>query len=336
MRKRTDTRPLIEHAEGREQDSRSSLLAAFYSRQNLWNRRPVTNLHVRELLLYVMATDKDGRGVQYSYPELAERLCCTEATARKAVERASKDWGLLTVTEDRHARGGQTANRYSIDWAAVRRPVTRTHEPAEDRLSSHAGACRHTQGPVVSRQGAVVRQQPYKELTRTKPEAKASPSIPQNAAGSPEQSETTWEEVEEVLLGLPADRRPTAWQACLRSAQSSGVGPDHVLAILQHYTEHGPAYSAGALYRRLQRCHPQLPPSESWPQPSPSATGPTPQRRDLAIRQRVERIEFCTIRAGRSQGLSDVAIRDRIAQELRSQGLDPQLSEWCREASVGS
>jgi len=130
------------------------------------------------------------------------------------------------------------------------------------------------------------------------------------------------------LLGLPADRRPTEWQSGLRAAKASGVDPDHVLAILRHYTEHGRAYSAGALYRRLQRCHPQLPPSESWPQPSPSATGPTPQSRDLAIRQRVEGIEFRTIRAGRAAQLADLAIRERIETAMRAEGLPPELSRW--------
>lgn len=113
--------PLIDIAEGRDQDNRSSLLAAFRTVLASRRRRELADLHVRELLTYVLATDRDGRGVQLSYDDIANALCCERSTARLVVSRAYEVYGLLAVIESRYVRGGQAPNRYSIDWLAVRR-----------------------------------------------------------------------------------------------------------------------------------------------------------------------------------------------------------------------
>lgn len=116
-------RPLIEEAEGKDQDQRSMLIAAFSAVLNSQHRRHLTDLHVRELLTYVLVSDRDGRGVQMSYYDVARVICCEYSTARAVVKRALEVFGLLDVIEDRYTRGGQAPNRYSIDWAGVRRAL---------------------------------------------------------------------------------------------------------------------------------------------------------------------------------------------------------------------
>ncbi len=112
--------PLIDIAEGQDQENRASLLAAFRRLVACRRRRELTDLHVRELLTYVLSTDRDGRGVQLSYDDIAQVLCCERSTARLVVSRAMDTYGLLAVIESRYARGGQAPNRYAIEWSAVR------------------------------------------------------------------------------------------------------------------------------------------------------------------------------------------------------------------------
>ncbi len=107
MKRREPSRPLIEEVEGREADDRSSLYCAYRTIANRSNRRSVTNLHVRELLMYVFATDRNGRGVQKSFAEISDLLEIGERTARDVVDRAEREFGLLVVIHQRHARGGQ-------------------------------------------------------------------------------------------------------------------------------------------------------------------------------------------------------------------------------------
>ncbi|QDV23560.1 hypothetical protein [Aureliella helgolandensis] len=113
-------RPLIDLAEGRDQDLRSDLYLAF-KRCAGWRKPNSTNLHVRELLFWIMALDRAGQGVQKSYDEIADRLeLASGRSARRVIDRAAKEFRLLVVTESRYERGGQNPNRYSINWLRVR------------------------------------------------------------------------------------------------------------------------------------------------------------------------------------------------------------------------
>ncbi len=114
------TRPLIDLANGRDQDNRSAVLSAFWRILNSRRRREPFDLHVRELITYVLANDRDGRGIQLSYDDIGNVLACERSTARAVVRRLMEVYGLVAITEDRYVRGGQAPNRYSIDWAAVR------------------------------------------------------------------------------------------------------------------------------------------------------------------------------------------------------------------------
>ncbi len=109
--------------EGRDQDDRASLLAA-WRRVRHWKQWSTNNLHVRELLLLVLALDRSGSGVEFTKDELAERLETTGRAIDSVVKRAEKDFRLLEVVEQRINRGGQRANRYRIDWVMCE-PSTR-------------------------------------------------------------------------------------------------------------------------------------------------------------------------------------------------------------------
>jgi hypothetical protein len=309
-------RPLIDLAAGRDQDDRAALLAAFCRLQNRSNRRNVTNLHVRELLTYVLATDRDGRGVQKSYPELAQILCCTEATARSAVARAANEFGLLEVIEDRHARGGQTANRYAINWQFVRAinggAQIPTSEPVQttprNRLLQYAGACCETQGPVATQQGPVVAQQPYKECTLTKPKLNPTPPLTPTTAVT-----DGWQVVasELELLGM----QPGGIAAALQRAQARGLSPEEVQALAARYREFAksnPAATPGWLNRWIT--------GRSDPPPlvapaKPVATG----RGDALTREQREAnaLRYSIVRNGRRAGASE----DEIERRLRAAGV---------------
>ena len=137
---RIEDRPLLDMAQGRDQDDRSALLAAYFRVLQSHRRREVTDLHVRELLTYVLVNNRDGRGVQMSHDDVANTLCCERSTARKVVDRAEVVYGLLAVTEDRYVRGGQAPNRYSIDWQAVRTVNAGSLPQREYQPDTHASS----------------------------------------------------------------------------------------------------------------------------------------------------------------------------------------------------
>ncbi|MEO9592251.1 hypothetical protein [Rhodopirellula bahusiensis] len=170
--KRHPPTPLFEEAEGREADDRASLFAAWKRSNDNTARRPVTNLHVREFLLYVFATDRDGRGVKMTYEEIAMRLECTKSTARSVVDRAANEYGLLAVREDRYVDGGQTANRYAIDWQMVRSINAGIVGPSSrgPGVVSRQPPAVRAQPRAVTQQGAAVTAHPYKETPEPLPE----------------------------------------------------------------------------------------------------------------------------------------------------------------------
>lgn len=102
--------------------------AAFADRQNLVNlalQRIEADIFLCRLLervFYLTHGGREGESVVKSYSELAARplwLCCSTSKARSTVGLA-RHYGLLKVSEDRYASGGQKANHYAIDWEGVR------------------------------------------------------------------------------------------------------------------------------------------------------------------------------------------------------------------------
>lgn len=337
--KRIHKQPLIELAEGADQDDRASLRAAWRVVRRELVRRTVTDLHVRELLFFVLAKDKSRLGVQLFIREIADELECSERTARSIIDRAATEFGLLMVVEQRYVHGGQTANRYSIDWAMVHSIVRGEHRPAV--IASRRGGRKQAgppdptgQGGDFTGQGADPTGQPNKEYTQNLTQT-SSPSVPQNASplSSPRQSPSprpaVWGEVEDFLVGLPADRRPGSWRPALTAAQRTGVTPDHVLDVLRHYASDPTSYGPGALYQRLRHCHPQLPPDEGWVRPAVSSVSPPNRSPAADLAAIVGRVEFSICRS-RTSADTDDDIRSRIAAELSRLRIDPRHSAWCR------
>ena len=297
-------RPLVDIAEGRDQDDRGDLYLAF-KRCAQWRKTTQTNLHVRELLLYVMATDRDRRGVQKSYTEIADRLeLCSERAARHVIARA-KEFGLLVITEARYERGGQSANRYSINWPFVRairdglengnpwpkqpaiepeNTLLPPHEPGDTQCQAGDTQCH----PYKEHSRTVSRTGNYKSISNTPPKSVGALSASSANATSLQEEESL--DCEERSLGNQPDATgsrpltPTDHARFSRLVIAYGnagvysadallgplahtVGIDHLEQLLAVWERSGDAWGAGALTLRLRRARPQLNVSDGWPPP---------------------------------------------------------------------
>lgn len=186
---KVNNRPLIEEAEGRDQDRRSSLLAAFYKQLGARRNRETWDLHVRELLTYVLVNDRDGRGVPMSHDDIANVLCCERSAARRIVKRA-EEYGLLAIIEDRYRRGGQMPNRYSIDWEGVNAVRYGTHE-AQYEPETPPEPEGEPGAPLA--QPAAPMAHPYKDNTLVLPLSMNTAAAAQWAAAAIEEAD--WEEI---------------------------------------------------------------------------------------------------------------------------------------------
>jgi hypothetical protein len=231
---------------------------------------------------------------------LAKEINCHSRTVRRAYIGLESIQILILLGQ----RVG-CAKRYSINWGEIASLTTHKDVGHSDANLGHSD---RNLGHSDKKRGH--------NVLRTLINPKEPPPI-QPASG--------WEAVEAALIGLPEDRRPTAWHDGLRAARARGVSIQYVLELIEHYNAHGTAYSAGALYRRLQRSHPDVPPTEGWPKPSPSATVATST---LDVTEAIRRIETPIIRAGRLKNVPESAIRDRVIQRLTEAGIDPELSEF--------
>lgn len=344
-------RPLIERAEGRDQDDRAAVASAWL---RIWRQQckpTVTDLHCEQLVLAVFACDRSRTGVQWSYGEIADRLRVPVPTARKVVDRCCREFGLLEAVEERYARSGQAANRYRINWPMVRAinagmatrsdirassELETSHPRPGDTMDHPHDTTDHPADPMY--QAGDTMDHPYKEcpsnLTSNQ-DSISPPPVPQRAATTPRPQPTprctSWEEVEEFFVSFPSDRLPGAWRDALASARRAGVTPDYVSAVLKHYAANPISFGPGALYHRLRHCHPSIAPGEGWPVPDVSSSPVSDEARKRAeLRKSVERVEYLVIKASRSQRLSDEVIGEYIASELRKLGIDPSESQWCK------
>ena len=112
------------------------------------------------------------------------------------------------------------------------------------------------------------------------------------------------------MCGLLGD-----WTRALRDAQRNGVGPRHVLDLVDHFHRLGSRVTAGALYWRLRRAHPSRPPADGWPVETPKAPPPRAQTpNDVFMR---------IVRPRRRAGLSDDQIRPELERALVAAGFAP-------------
>lgn len=115
--------------------------ASFQDRLNLVNlslQRIEADIYLCRLMervFYLTHGGQEGETVVKTYEELAARplwLCCSRSKARSTVGLA-RHCGLLTVTENRYATGGQQANGYAVDWEGVRRILHGGRSGSQDR-----------------------------------------------------------------------------------------------------------------------------------------------------------------------------------------------------------
>jgi hypothetical protein len=127
--------------------SRASLLAAFAHVIGTAGRRRVTDLHVRRLLKYVRAHDRYYTGVPISLTQLARKLALSVPTCRRVIRRAVDEFNLLIVIPQRHNPGGQTINRYTINWDnvdAILHDIENTNSPGTADVPVGPSSCANT------------------------------------------------------------------------------------------------------------------------------------------------------------------------------------------------
>ncbi|GAB5402827.1 MAG: hypothetical protein Aurels2KO_10580 [Aureliella sp.] len=322
--------PLVEMAEGADQDDRASLLSAFGRIMGSHRRREMSDLHVRELLTYVLAVDKRGDGVQLSYDDVANILCCERSTARTVVRRAEEVYGLLATYESRYVRGGQAPNRYAIDWQSVRavnsgnsrlslressgepadleapakksRPTSKPDEPAPQEPGDtrmHPPATR-AQGGVTRAQPPDTRVHPYKEHTLTL-----------NPPSSLTTTKATdcWQAVVRDLEVLKVTLAKQAVDLARERGLSIEDCTELIAVYRQHHNEHPqPAWLYRWFTGQSRPPDPKPPPDRSHPRGD--ALSPEEQRK-ASLRTRI-------VQAGRARGASE----ESIAAACRKNGVE--------------
>ncbi len=333
-------RPLIAEIEGRDQDDRASLRAAWRriqaARAEAGERIGSTDLHVRELLFHVFARHRGefggaSLGVQLTYTEIAAELETTPATARSIVARAVDEFGLLLVHEQRYVTGGQSANRYAIDWAAVRSTAAATQAtPATAPTpATPAGSSTHAElhpgpapssatparpttarppattshPPALSSHPPALSSHPYKDSPRITPQNQTQHSPPP-AAG--------WPVVASVLITLGMSSAGAS--SAITAAQRRDLTPADALDLVEAFRRllaREPKATPGWLHRWFTG---QSSPPPPTPDPATAAaprrtttTSPTTQREQLRAR---------IVKAGRAALAPEAVIERRLQEAL--------------------
>lgn len=342
-------KPIIEYCEGKDQDDRAALLAAFYRLVGTHARREVSDLHVRELLTYVLHCDRDGRGMPLSYDDVGDQLCCERSTARRVVDRAEQVYGLLERIEDRYSRGGQAPNRYRVDWQRVRavnrgelgtsapRPDADTRHDLDSAASvamggrpaattAHPGATRAQAAATREHPGAT-RAQPYKEYTLCETLSSSLTTtdavgvVREQAGGVVVSEDRDFSKEEQAWRSYAAEltalhMSPQGAQVAIDAARAAGMSHGRAIELLALYhrlRSRDRRVNAGWLNRWLRGL--SQPPDSDAPQRTQLG-----QRGDAMPRERIRGLVGSgeIIRSGRRRGLSD----EEILAELRAAGFD--------------
>ncbi len=309
-KKRTaESQPLIELAEGAEADDRASLFAAWKRLNDNPARGRVTNLHVRELLFYVFATNTHGRGVKLTYDEIAVRLECKRPLARSIVDRACNEYGLLAVQEERYVDGGQTANRYLINWPMVR-TVNRGDFERRNQQPPNRGP-----GALTAHPHALTAH-PYKETPVLLPVSSQYSPPPLSGEKS-----RTWEEVVSALVGFRMSRGGAT--EAVDAAKGRSLTPDDAWELVERWqrlrARQPRDVTIGWLYRWLV--------GKSYPPPEPWETthgddnpAPPPRRVTTSDSVQVELIRGEVIKRGRKARATNEQMTAALQARLQQAG----------------
>jgi hypothetical protein len=336
MTRRPPHQPLIEHAEGRDQDDRATLRACW--RRIQATRRPgSTDLHVRELLFHVFARDRSGLGVQLTHAELAAELETTPRTARDVVDRAATEFRLLTVTQQRYITGGQSANRYAINWAEVQRlntggtttatqsttgvtpaPTLADATPAPPDVTRHPPdlLCHPPDllchPPDLLCHPPDVTRHPIEETPRSLPSILPKLSPPPPATDTPAAG---WPVVASVLRSMGMSTCGTS--KAIESAQGRDLTPADALDLVARFRDlrnRKPAATLGWLHRWLTGESPPPSAEEITPTAAPRPNRTLSSAEQLKLDR--ERIRARIVRRDRAAGIPEAVIDRRIAEAL--------------------
>lgn len=193
------------------------------------------------------AIDDHGRVCFASQETLAREVGISVEQCKRAVDALENTLSLIWKERKTTPRG-TPCNHYGIVWEELRLLA-----PSRQRDQS---VTRDTLPSVMVRDQSVTRD----TYRRNRPEAQQEPS-------SPSAPSVNWEAAEaEVLREGLFD-----WKTPLAIAKGR-VSPQYIVDVVAYYRASAGVFGPGALHRRLEQSHPELPPFEGWPPPKP----PTP------------------------------------------------------------
>lgn len=215
----------------------------------------------------------------YRVEDLAELMGWSKGTVR-GVLRAAKSIGVLSVEEVIKRGSGQAANRYRIDWHAIR-----GYNPGREPEKPPSNFC--TPGNKICTPGFKNYSAPSKICSANKEYSFGIPreviTSTQDITSKERESSPSWQVVVEEMraTGLVDVHRP------VHEARKAGVTPAEVLALIRHFRGKPGAWGLGALHFRVGHAVPGESPSDGWPPESEIYRG---QARAVAAEARREQI----------------------------------------------
>ncbi len=190
------------------------------------------------------AIDDHSRVCFASQETLAREVGISVEQCKRAVDALENTLSLIWKERKTTPRG-TPCNHYGIVWEELRLLA-----PSRQRDQS---VTRDTLPSVMVRDQSVTRD----TYRRNRQEAQQEPS-------SPSAPSVNWEAAEaEVLREGLFD-----WKTPLAIAKGR-VSPQYIVDVVAYYRASAGVFGPGALHRRLEQSHPELPPFEGWPQPKP-------------------------------------------------------------------
>lgn len=183
------------------------------------------------------AIDDHGRVCFAKQETLAREVGISKEQCKRAVDALENHLSLI-------CKERMETNHYRIVWEELRL-LNQSREPAK---------CHGDTSESVM----VTPQSVTGDTSINRPEAQQEPS-------SPSAPSVNWEAAEAEVL-----RELTDWKTPVAIAKGR-VSPQYVVDVVAYYRASAGDFGPGALYRRLMRSHPELPPFEGWPQPKPLA-----------------------------------------------------------------
>ncbi len=219
--------------------------------------------HVELCRWIAAATAGNGQPLRRRVCDLAQKLWCSEATARRVVRELAR-WGLLVV-EETGGSGGQRENAYGLDWPAIRGRVTGGRPPLQPDSAPCQPASAPSQSDSALRkypQGSAKAQQiPLAATSAVRSPAAGggggrgvcgTPAAIRRGLGAAGDRRGPVEQLAERLVGLGC--WPDAARGVLEGAVAAGLDGPQFDAIVEAWRSRG--LGPGGLIARLRRWRP--------------------------------------------------------------------------------